>query len=95
MGAGSTGNFSYPKHKLLIEVQGAVFSRGPSGRTLGVGFHPDCEKGQLTFSPYFRPRITGFGSTELSPFRLIRLTRQGKGPSESMRTEIGLKATGV
>lgn len=40
-------DFSWPEHRLLVEVQGAVFSRGKSGHTSGMGIHRDGEKANL------------------------------------------------
>lgn len=37
-------DFAFPKHKLLIEVQGGIWSRGKSGHTSGRGVQRDCEK---------------------------------------------------
>jgi len=37
-------DFGWPEHRLLVEVQGAVWSRGKSGHTSGSGINRDTEK---------------------------------------------------
>lgn len=37
-------DFAWPKHNLLVEVQGGTFAVGRSGHSAGMGINRDCEK---------------------------------------------------